>query len=89
MEVALGGLEIGVAEDVLDGHRVEHAGQESAGGVAQIVEARRRDAGRVAGDPAQGAAFAELALGGSSSRALRPAEPESDVRNLDAGRSRS
>ncbi len=35
MEVALGGLEVGVPEDVADGHGVEHPGEERAGGVAE------------------------------------------------------
>ena len=47
VEVALGRLEVGVAEDVAHGHRVEHAGQERAGGVAEVVESQRRKARRV------------------------------------------
>ena len=49
VEVALGRLEIRVAEHVFDGDRIEHAGEQGAGGVAEVVEAQRRKAGAVAG----------------------------------------
>ena len=38
-----------MAEDVAHGHRVEYAREERAGGVAEVVEAQRRQAGGVAG----------------------------------------
>ena len=44
MEVALGRLEICVAEHVAHGHGVEDAGEERTGGVAEVVKAQRREA---------------------------------------------
>lgn len=42
-----------MAEHVAHGHRVEYAGEERAGGVAEVMEAQRREAGGVArGDEA-------------------------------------
>ena len=53
VEVALGGLEVGVAEHVAHGDWVEDAREERAGGVAEVMEAQRREACSVAcGDEA-------------------------------------
>jgi len=49
VEVTLGRLEVGVAEDVTHGNRVGHSREERSGGVAEVVESKRRQAGRIAG----------------------------------------
>jgi len=45
VEVALGGLEVGVAEYVFDARRVELADEQRAGCVTEVVEAQRRELG--------------------------------------------
>ena len=48
MEIALRGLQICVFQDVADGDWVEDSREQGAGGVAEVVEAQRWEAGGVA-----------------------------------------
>jgi hypothetical protein len=48
VEVALRGLEVGVADHVADGDRGQHTCEERAGGVAEVMEAQRWEFAHVA-----------------------------------------
>ena len=88
-------LEIGVAEHVAHGHRVENTREEGARGVAEVVEAERWDAGEGADgdvaaaesravDPVAGGVGEDVVVRAGEVRALR--EPVEGAERLIAER---
>jgi hypothetical protein len=75
-------LEVCVAEHILDRDGIEHAGEEGAGGVAQVVESERPERGTVAGSEVAPAECrrVESVAGGVAEHVVVPAREVGSLR---------